>query len=145
MTNGHVQSFDQPSFPPITLSGFKFAIVTTVTFDNSVISGIPEGRAATTGGLFGLYFKDEFIHVRQELDNAYYAANVFRNCVLMYSGGKTQFAKSNQVIDSDLEIAGMATQDSPEVKQLLHDFTWRNVRYAGNSKLGAKVPRNTPK
>jgi len=138
LTNGHVQSFEQPDLPPIQLSGYKFLIVSTAGFDNSGIPGRQMGRTVFAPGLFVLYFRDDFIHVVQEISNAYYGGNRFRDSILTYSGGKVQFASSNQVIDSDLEIAAGISPDSPEVKQLLHDFKWRTVKYLGTDKIGAK-------
>jgi hypothetical protein len=138
LTNGRLQPIEQPAFRPIPLSGYRFAIVATITVENvsmpgqpesRVIPGRPTGQGVSTGGLFGLYFRDKFTHVRQELGDAYYGGNVFRDCLLTYSGGRLQFAKSNQVVDSDLEIAAEAPRDSPELNQLLHDFSWRTVTY----------------
>jgi hypothetical protein len=47
----------------------------------------------------------------------------------VYRGGKTHLEKSNQVIDSDLEIAAGVPHNSAGVKQLLRDFSWRTVTY----------------
>jgi hypothetical protein len=140
LANGHVQSpIEQPVFEKkVVLSGFRFVIISTAGFDNSGIPGPPQGRAVTAQGLFGLYFRNEFIHVRQELDNAYYGRNMFKDCVLMYSGGKTQFEKTNQVINSDLEIAAGVPLDAPEVKKLVNDFEWRTVKHGENGQESAK-------
>lgn len=132
LTNGRVlQPVDQPPFPPITPSEFTFRIISGQKVDGGdprkpILYGI------VMNGYVGLYFKNEFIHVKQELDNTYYGANTFRDCILTYRGGKTRFEKSNEVVDSDLEIAAGVSRDSQEVKQLLHDFKWRAVKYPGN-------------
>jgi hypothetical protein len=78
--------------------------------------------------LYGLFFSNRFVNGRQELRNAFYGGNVFENCTLAYSGGQLQFAKSNKVFDSELEI-GEAVRNSPVAKQLLQDFHWKAVTY----------------
>jgi 20S proteasome alpha/beta subunit len=138
LANGSVQSIQQPALPPIEFSGYSFAIISAVRFGPSGGQGRPTGGAIVAPRLFQLYFRDEFIHVLQEIDNSYYGGSVFRDCILTYSGGKVQFPASNQIIDSDLEIATGVSRDSPEVKQLLHDFKWRTVKYQGTDQVGAK-------
>jgi hypothetical protein len=136
---GRMQSFEQPSFPPIPLTGFRFVIFATMTIGGS--NG-PLKPIRTFGivapGAFPLYFNDAFTRVRQELGNSYYARNVFKECILSYEGGTVEFEKSNQVIDSELLIGSSVRRDSPEVKQLLKDFQWQKVEFTGNLSNGEK-------
>jgi hypothetical protein len=127
LKNGRIDSIEQPSFPPIDPTGFNFQIVATITVDNSATPGRPTSYGILTSGLFGVYFNDTFIHVRQRLDDAYYANNEFKDSVLFYGGGRTIFAKTNRVTDCDLEIGPNVSRDSPEVKELLKNFVWRSV------------------
>jgi hypothetical protein len=127
LTGGHVRSVEQPSFPPITATGFKFRIVEDDDLDNS---GLPAGRTGygvfVSPGYFTLYFKNSFKRVEQWLDEAYFSGNVFRECRLLYNGGRLRFENSNEVYDSDLILGGV-NRDTPEVKHLLKDFKWRHV------------------
>lgn len=132
LSGGHVQSVEQPNFPPVTATGYKFRILQDITFENNPTENHPidvsrMGDAVYAGpGLFMLYFRDHFTRAGQHLDDAYWGGNVFRECILRYSGGKLEFEDSNQVYDSDLVLSGVK-RDSPEVKHLLKDFKWRHV------------------
>jgi 20S proteasome alpha/beta subunit len=139
LTHGHVlQPLEQPPFPSVSLSRFKFMIVANVRIDGRGSPGVPASYGVVRNGPFGLYFRNEFVHVRQILDNSYYGRNLFKDCVLVYGGDRAQFEKSNEVIDSDLEIAAGVRRNSPEVRQLLGDFRWRTVKYLEDSQVGAK-------
>ena len=134
VANGEVKSVEQPSFPAISLTHFKFRIVTTMEIDNgssnclSCKPGRPTGIGVVVNGLFAVFYSNRFIHVLQPIDDAYWNHNEFRDCVLIYNGGsKTLFAKANKVIDSDLEIGPGVPKGSPVLKQLLEDFRWRSV------------------
>jgi hypothetical protein len=132
LMDGRIQGpIDQPSFPAVPISGFKFEIVANMNADGNLAAGDPKvyKYGVVVSGLFTLYFRNQFIHVRQLIGDAYYANNSFRDCILMYSGGETHLEKSNLVADSDLEVASGVPRDSRVVKQLLHDFKWRSVRY----------------
>jgi hypothetical protein len=122
---------DQPSFPSVNISPFKFRIVTGVSMNSGAGPGspYPYGVVVTGPGVFTLYFSNEFVHARQELDDGYFGRNRFKDCILLYRGGKTRLEKSNDEVDSDLEIASGVRRDSPEVKELLRDFGWRSVKY----------------
>jgi len=133
LDKGRVQPIEQPHFPAISAVGFKFQI-----FSGMNLSGYlkdPGKAAAFYGalapGCFPLYFRNSFAGVRQELGDAYYSGNVFTESVLSYRGGRVQFERSNQVVDSDLLIGSKIRRDSPEVKQLLRDFKWRSVKSEG--------------
>lgn len=121
-------SVEQPKFPPLAATGFKFQIVETFSFEDSELK--PFGRTgdavAVYSSPFSLYFKNSFKRVQQHLGGAYWGANVFRECRLMYSGGRLQFENSNQVYDSDLVLTGVK-RDSPQVQHLLNDFKWRHI------------------
>jgi 20S proteasome alpha/beta subunit len=133
---GRVQRVVQPKFDPIRPSGYKFAIVATDSFGNTAPPpGVPIGSVSRLGllalvqePLYGLYFSNRFFNGRQELHDAFYGGNVFENCILAYNGGQLQFARSNKVIDSELEI-GEAVRNSPVAKKLLQDFHWKTVTY----------------
>jgi hypothetical protein len=135
LANGSIQHLEQPIFPPVAPSPFAFRIVSTMKVDfNS--PGTATSYGVVINGSYGVYFKNEFIHVRQILDGAYYGKNVFKDCVLMYRGGTIQFETSNEVINSDLEIAADVSPNFPAVQQLLNDFQWRNVKYLGKPPKG---------
>lgn len=129
LTGGHAQFVEQPKFPPITATGFKFRILATLGVEGSESR---VGRQMGFGSFVGrdesftLYFKDSFTRVQQRLDEAYFAGNVFRECRLLYDGGRLKFEDSNQVYDSDL-ILGRVDRNTPEVKHLLKDFKWRHI------------------
>lgn len=136
---GRIESFEQPNFPPIPLTGFRFQIFATITAGNTNGPSRPITMwGILAPGSFPLYFNNEFNRVRQELGNSYYSRNVFRECLLSYDGGTIEFEKSNQVIDSDLLIGSGVGRDSPQVKQLLKDFKWRKVEFMGNASNTAK-------
>jgi hypothetical protein len=128
LSAGHVQPLEQPSFAPILLAGFRFQIFAMETVDRGLSrsKSLMYGISASPQS-FGLYFKNSFTGVRQDLDSSYYSGNVFKECLLSYDGGRLEFEKSNQVIDSDLLIGPNARRDSPEVQRLLKDFRWRKV------------------
>ncbi|MGA8214319.1 MAG: hypothetical protein WB799_12055 [Candidatus Sulfotelmatobacter sp.] len=132
LTDGRIQgSIEQPpGLPPVTVSSFKFEILTTL---GAIYIDRPGEDPPRPFGFvtdrFTLFFRDQFIGVRQELDDAYFGHNEFKNCLLIYRGGKTTLDKSNQISNCDLEIAAGVSRDSPTVKQLLSDFTWRTVKY----------------
>lgn len=123
-----VQSFEQPSFPPIPLVGFKFQIFTGMTMNAGATGLGPKPYGIIVSGGFPLFFKNTFTGVQQILDDSYYAGNVFRDCRLIYNGGRVAFETSNQVIDSDLIIGPKARKDSPEIEQLRKNFMWRTVK-----------------
>jgi hypothetical protein len=87
-----------------------------------------------TPGCFPIYFNNSFTRERQEIGNAYYSGNVFKEAVLSYEGGTVQFGTSNQVIDSDLLFGPKVRRDSPEVQKLLRDFSWRSVQCEGETR-----------
>lgn len=131
-SNGRLDGpINRPGFPHVDISAFKFEIITGVNAKGEGGQGkpYPFGVVVTGSGMFTLYFTNEFVHDRQELDDAYFGRNLFTDCILMYQGGKTRLDNSNQVIDSDLEIAVGVPHDSPVVKELLRDFKWRSVKY----------------
>ena len=97
--------------------------------DNSAVPGRPTGLAFIFSG-FGLLFRDTFIHTTQYLDNAYFANDEFRDCILYYNGGKLLFMNSNHVVDTDLVLGPRVSRDSPTVRHLLKDFQWRSVETA---------------
>jgi 20S proteasome alpha/beta subunit len=126
----HVETVEQPTFSPISALGFKFELVEGLVFDNSNSPGTaPVGEAVHVGHtLFGLYFKNSFKKTKQHIGGAYFGGNTFANCELIYSGGSLQFSNSNRVYDSDLTLIGVNT-DTPEVKHLLNDFSWRHIQH----------------
>jgi hypothetical protein len=133
LRDGHIQSIDQPKFSPITATGFKFRIVANMGFENSRMPAAPMGEALVVSpDLFTLSFKNSFKRVQQHLDGAYFGGNVFRECRLLYNGGRLQFEDSNEVYDSDLILSGV-NRDTPEVKHLLNDFKWRHVYGPGET------------
>ena len=97
LTGGHAQFVEQPKFPPITATGFKFRILATLGVEGSESR---VGRQMGFGSFVGrdesftLYFKDSFTRVQQRLDEAYFAGNVSGNAgSFMMVGGsnsKTQ-------------------------------------------------------
>lgn len=135
LASGRIREpIEQPVFPPITLSKFKFQIIATFSAINEPNPKIPESLGKPTGYAFisdgfTLVLADQFIHTRVALDDAYFAKNVIRDCVLTYRGREVHLEKSNQVIDSDLEVAAGVSKSSPTLQQLLHDFHWRTVTY----------------
>jgi 20S proteasome alpha/beta subunit len=138
LTAGRVQSLDQPRFPPVALTDFRFQILATDSFGDMSGPSKPTTYASLAPGFFMLYFRDRFTRVKQILDDGYFSGNIFRECILTFGGRGTKFEKSNQIIDSDLLIGAGVRRDSPEVKQLLKDFTWRNVEFVGDDPKSLK-------
>jgi 20S proteasome alpha/beta subunit len=137
LREGRVEPLEQPDFAPVSLTKFKFRVLFTLTEEGRAGSGQATTPGIVTPGTFSFYFKNLFIRVQQELDDNYYSGNVFRDCVLVYRGGKIQFTTTNQVIDSDLVLVGSdARRDSPEVEQILRNFKWRNVESRAELKYG---------
>jgi hypothetical protein len=134
LADSRLQSpIEQPTFLPVKFPAYSFAIMSNSRFGPSDGKGRPTGDGIIAPMLFKVYFRDEFVHSLQAIDNTYYGGNVFKDCILTYGGGRVLFAPSNQVIDSDLEIDAGVSPDSPRVRQLVHDFKWRSVKYAASA------------
>ena len=128
LTGGLVRSVEQPPFPTITATAYKFDIVETLALEDRELRPLGRaGDAVAAPGKFTLFFKNSFKRVQQHLDGAYFAGNVFTECRLIYSGGRLQFEDSNQVSDSDLILGYGVDRNDPKVKHLLNDFKWRHV------------------
>ena len=124
--NGRIQSLEQPPFRAIVPTRYRFKIFSTGTFDNSSIPGKPTRLAIGSNG-FALIFANTFIHTTQQLDDAYFANNNFRDCALFYNGGRLVFMDSNHVINTDLVLGPGVNRDSPLVQQLVKNFQWKSV------------------
>jgi hypothetical protein len=138
LKGGRVLRVEQPPFPSVPAREFRFRILTGVN-----VEGDMKDRSKTAGfwgvvtpGCFPIFFNGSFIRTRQEIGNAYYSGNVFKEAVLSYEGGTVQFGTSNQVIDSDLILGPKVHRDSPEVQQLLKDFkgSLRSVESEGETR-----------
>jgi hypothetical protein len=123
LERGSIIEWDQIPFPTETYRTRAFNIIA----DNIYDPFPPPNLIGPTAGATNLYIHNDFRGKNVLLDDSYFAANTFSDCVIVYRGGRTVFVPKQNVGSSTLTLGKGVRRDSKTASHLIRDFHWGKI------------------
>ena len=123
LERGSIVEWDQLPFPPETYRTRRFNIIA----DNIYDPFPPPNLIGPVSGVTNLYVHNDFRGKNVLLDGSYFAANTFRKCAVVYSGGRTNFHLNQDMSSSTLVLSKEVNRNSETAAHLIKDFHWAKI------------------
>jgi len=135
LERGSIVEWDQAPFPSETYRTRRFNIVADNIYDPSP----PPNLIGPVSGVTNLYVHNHFRGKNVLLDDSCFAANTFRDCVVVYRGGRTNFASNQDMSSSTLALSSKEVKrDSKTAAQLIKDFHWAKITTVEATRIATK-------
>jgi hypothetical protein len=123
LERGSIIEWDQIPFPTEIYRTRRFNIIA----DNIYDPFPPPNLIGPTSGVTNLYIHNSFRGKNVLLDDSYFAANTFTDCVIVYRGGRTIFDSNQNIGSSTLALSKGVRRDSKTASHLIRDFHWAKI------------------
>jgi len=116
----HPMRIEQQVFPEPPKPVIRFSLLVNSTF-------VGRNSFSMPSDVPGIFVRCSFTGMQWKLDDSFFIGTTFTNSVLMYGGGKVNFAETNKVINSVLLVGALVRPDTENLKRLSKAFPWVRV------------------